>query len=806
MKVFGIRHHGPGSARRLRAALDAYRPDLILVEMPADADKVLTEVVSAGLRPPVSLVLYDAKDIERASFYPFASFSPEYIAIEWAETERVPVRPIDLPARHYLAERAAHVPPTLFQTAGPPPEEPSVLPGKTKAQLRKQLRSDPLSLMAELAGYTDSEAWWDATLERGHDDALGVFDALLAMVRELRETFPSASDDENQRREAFMRGEIRKAVKTGAERIAIIVGAWHGPAVADVLQHKASTDKAILRGLPKVKVAAAWVPWSYPRLTKGSGYGAGVASPAWYQLLHDFPDNAVDRYMATAAKLLRAEGYDASPALATEGVSLARTLATLRDHEIPGIAELEQALLGTLAAGRPERLAVIHEKLTVGTTVGFVPPDVTTVPLLQDLNRELKSTRMAKLWETAGQQYLKATKANPRGGIDLRADNDLRKSHLLHRLNLLDIRWGQQQPVGPDSLSSFKEIWLLEWQPEFSLYLIERAGYGNTVPAAAGRYARERAAELTTVRPLADLTLDCLRADLPEVVEDLMDLLRDRAAATTDVAALLAALPTLVQTSRYGDSRKTDTTAVLLVIDELLPRLAAGLPAALTGIDDEQAEALLKQLAAANYAVAQLDHEDHLELWTGGLRRTTASPAAHPLPAGYAVRLLYDHGLVDDAEAARRFARALSAANGATAVAQWLSGFLHGSGQLLFHYPPLWNLVNDWVESLVWEDFETILPLLRRSFADFSVYDRRRLLALATPANEPKAQRPKGEAAPKRSVLPTPSSPLPTPSSPFPTPPSPLPTPHSPPAPAPPPATTEHPNEDLVEALLKWIA
>lgn len=729
--TLGIRHHGPGSARRLRAALDAYEPDLILVEMPADADKNLEEVVAKGLRPPVALVLYDAKNIERASFYPFAEFSPEYQAIRWATEHGVPIRPIDLPARHYLAATAAHVPPTLFATEAPPPEEPSLLPGKTQIQLQNQLRRDPLSLMAELAGYEDSESWWDATLERGTDGPLETFAALLDMVGELRQTFPSASDAENERREAWMRTEIRKGLKSGAQRIAIVVGAFHGPAVADIGKYKVATDKARLKGLPKVKIAAAWVPWSYPRLAKSGGYGAGVLSPSWYRLLHDFPENATGRWMATAAKLLREAGYDASPALATEGVALANTLATLRDHERPGIQELEQALLGTLAAGRPERLAVIHEKLTIGTTVGFVPPGVTTVPLVEDLNRELKSTRMAKLWETAGELYLKATKANPRGGIDLRADNDLRKSHLLHRLNLLDIRWGRLQPSGPDSISSFKEVWLLEWQPEYSLFLIERASYGNTVPLAAGRYAREKAAELRTVRPLADLTLDCLRADLPDVVPHLMDLLRERAAETTDVSALLSSIPSLVQTSRYGDSRKTDTTSLLLVIDELLPRLAAGLPAAATNIDDEQAAELLGHLAGANYALAQLDNDEHNDVWTGGLRRTAASGGINPLIEGHCIRLLYDHGLVDNEEAARRFSRALSAANGAHDVAQWLSGFLHGSGQLLFHYPPLWKLLNDWLDGLSWTDFEPILPLLRRTFADFSAFDRQRLLKLA---------------------------------------------------------------------------
>ncbi|MBC6995870.1 DUF5682 family protein [Neolewinella lacunae] len=769
-RTYGIRHHGPGSARRLVAALAAYEPDLILIEMPADVGAGLLEVVASGMRPPVALVLYDAKDIERASFYPFASFSPEYQAIAWAAGRGVEVRPIDLPAQHYLAQTAAHVPPTLFADPTPPPEEASPIPGKSAKALRRQLRQDPLSLLAELGGYADGESWWDATLERGDTDAEATFAALREIITELRTAFPAASDAENERREAWMRNEIRQALKSGAERVAIVVGAFHLSAVTEVHRFPAATDKARVKGLPKVKIARAWVPWSYPRLAKAGGYAAGVISPAWYGLLYEYPTAATARWMATAAGLLREAGYDASPALASEGVALAEVLANLRGHERPGGNELEEALLGTLAAGTPERLALIHEKLTVGTTVGFVPPGVTTVPLAEDLHRELKSTRLAKLWETAGQQYLKATKTAPRGGIDLRTDNDLRKSHLLHRLNLLDIHWGTLQPAGPDALSSFREVWLLEWQPEFSLYLIERASYGNTLPLAAGRYAVEKALGLPTVLPLAQLTLDCLRANLPEVVPDLLAALRARAAETNDVASLLAALPALVQTSRYGDTRKTDTSGLVQIIDELLPRLAAGLPAAATNIDDEQASEMLRQLAAANYALAQLENETYDEIWIGGLQRLATTSGANPLLTGHGVRLLYEHGQLDYAAAAQRFSRALSAANGAHDVAQWLTGFLYGSGQLLFHYPPLWGLVDEWVRGLAWEDFELVLPLLRRTFADFSSFDRRRLLGLAV------AEQGKTQVEEERE-----------------------------PGPPSAPPTAEHPAEDLVEALLGWL-
>ena len=39
--LFGVRHHGPGCARSLRAALEELQPDILLVEGPPDAQDVL---------------------------------------------------------------------------------------------------------------------------------------------------------------------------------------------------------------------------------------------------------------------------------------------------------------------------------------------------------------------------------------------------------------------------------------------------------------------------------------------------------------------------------------------------------------------------------------------------------------------------------------------------------------------------------------------------------------------------------------------------------------------------------------------
>ena len=101
--VFGIRHHGPGCARSLVAALGALEPDVVLVEGPPDAQDVLALAAHADIVPPVALLVYPVDAPKRAVFYPFADFSPEWQAIRWSLARGVDVRFMDLPQAHRMA-------------------------------------------------------------------------------------------------------------------------------------------------------------------------------------------------------------------------------------------------------------------------------------------------------------------------------------------------------------------------------------------------------------------------------------------------------------------------------------------------------------------------------------------------------------------------------------------------------------------------------------------------------------------------------------------------------------------------------
>lgn len=141
--LLGVRHHGPGSARAVAAALTALRPDAVLVEGPPEADPIIALAGREEMVPPVALLAHAVDEPARAAFWPFAAFSPEWVAIRHALDTGVPVRFIDLPAATGFALDQAD----MTSSHGD---------GRVV---------DPIVRLAAAAGRADSEAWWEDVVE-----------------------------------------------------------------------------------------------------------------------------------------------------------------------------------------------------------------------------------------------------------------------------------------------------------------------------------------------------------------------------------------------------------------------------------------------------------------------------------------------------------------------------------------------------------------------------------------------------------------------------------------------------------------
>ena len=691
IEVLGVRHHGPGSARSVLEALAEIDPDVVVIEGAPELDALVETAADPDLVPPVAALVYAVDAPRRASFYPLATFSPEWVALRWARERDVPVQFADLPATHALTDTDTDDP------GGP--------------------HRDVIATLARAAGYDDPERWWEDAVEHRAGSSVATFDVIREAMAELRAHDPRTDDLENQRREAAMRRVLRTVLKGGAERVAFVCGAFHAPAVHPDAWPPASHDTKLLSGLSRTKVATTWVPWTADRLSFASGYGAGVTSPGWYQHLFvswQNDEEVVASWLTRTARALRAEGMDAAPATVVEAVRMADALAAVRGRPSVGLSELVDATQTVLCEGSTLPLALIDQRLIIGEELGRVPTTVPLTPLAQDLARHQRSLR------------LKPTPTLTTITLDLRKEAQLDRSVLLHRLRLLGIEWGTEADAGR-SRGTFKEAWDLCWEPEYAVALIEAGLYGTTIAAAATAKVAELVERAPDLAALGGLVSECLTADLPAALATVVDTLAERTARQHDTLALLATIEPLARTRRYGDVRGADTSRVAAVLDTVATRASVSLRAACSALDDDAALAMRAALDSAQRGIALVDEADLTTVWRAALQAVAADDRIHGTLAGRTNRLLLDTGDLEAAETSRRLARRLSSGADPVAAASWLDGFLEGDALLLLHDRELLRIIDEWVSTVAEDTFEDLLPLLRRTFSQFEKPARRQI-------------------------------------------------------------------------------
>ena len=198
--LIGVRHHSAALARAIPNLLDELQPECVLIELPIEFAHWLPWLGHEDTTAPVALAGC-ATNAFGLCFYPFADFSPELAAVRWALQNHVPVKPCDLPiSRHRSGEREH-----------PPAEENGLL-----ARLFQKTQTRDVGTLWERLVETPAVGSTPEAIRRSG----------LMFGYALRRNDGMASDYD-RRREAHMRECI--ANETG--RIAVVVGAYHAPAL-----------------------------------------------------------------------------------------------------------------------------------------------------------------------------------------------------------------------------------------------------------------------------------------------------------------------------------------------------------------------------------------------------------------------------------------------------------------------------------------------------------------------------------------------------------------------------------------------
>lgn len=709
--LLGIRHHGPGSCRNVLETLQTLKPDLILLEGPAEAGPLVHFVTHEQMKPPVALLAYQPDCPQHAVFYPFAEFSPEWQTLCYAVGNGIPLRFFDLPLTYAMPlEYPAPEITITEEEEETETEEEETQEAEEETAIQESFTGDPFDYLAEAAGYTDGESWWEMNIEQRKDNT-EIFQAVKEAVTALRETLPKKTSRLDLLREAWMRKMLRTAQKENFSNIAVVCGAWHVPALETL--PKVKEDNELLKGLEKVKIDCTWIPWTYDRLSLRSGYGAGISSPGWYHYLWHHPEDDGTVWVSQAAQLFREKGMDISVAHVIETVRLARMTAALRNMPTPSLAEFNEAITTVMGFGDDILLQLIKESLIINNRLGQVPDGVPKVPLLTDVEKTQKRLRVPFTAEI--KEVL----------LDLRKPNDLDKSIFFHRLCLLGIDWAT-----PESISgkgTFKEKWTLYHKPEQLVSLIEKAIWGNTLEEATQKYLVHKAVGIENIAALTELLHQTIPADLPALVETLTTQLDRLSAASSDIAEMMEAVPHLVEIVRYGDVRQMDFSHVGEMLRAMVARILAGGILVCINIDEEAAAELLNKVVAMDYAMATLNDSEMSDMWKEFIRQMQHTAHVHPLLSGYASRLMYDKGEIAPEAMQHTLSFYSSVGNSPSDMAYWFEGFLRSSGSVLLLDDKLWNLINTWICGLEEEVFMELLPILRRTFSEFTQPERRKL-------------------------------------------------------------------------------
>lgn len=524
---FPVRHHSPAASRLLAEFIAQRRPAAVLIEGPSDFQPYFAEL-QLPHELPIAIYSYfrtDAGD-RRGAYYPFSEYSPEWQAITQAAGLGIETRFIDLPwAEVADLDRVTH--------------------RYADAELR---RGRYVRAVCERLGVEDFDDLWDKIVEA--DGRLGLADYLrrvhwLCWHTRLWEAEISQAD---QRREAFMAGQITAALEEFAGQLLVVTGGFHSSALAARLEgfDCPGTDLSEPpEGAPAfADRGIALTTYSYERLDNLTGYDAGMPSPGFYE--HVWRTQARGEAFSHAPLVrqivagLRSRKQTVSTADLIALETSARALAALRGRERVWRRDLLDAATTALVKDelqygcRSQLLDAVHEVLR-GTRRGSLAEDARRPPLVLDIKRQL---------ELAG---LELTRGAREVDLDLLQPVDRDKSRLLHALAVLQIagykRTGGTDFLARQDLARLWERWRLSWSPDFEATAIEAARYGVSLAEAVAARLTELAAidERSAVRAAA-LLVQAAQVGIDAVSASLLARLESLVLAEAEFTAAAGAL------------------------------------------------------------------------------------------------------------------------------------------------------------------------------------------------------------------------------------------------------------------------
>jgi hypothetical protein len=517
---FPVRHHSIAASFHLLNALEQRKPKIIFIEMTEEAQDLIPYIVDKDTTPPIAVfgffkddnnvlglngVITASTDIPAKfqAWYPFLSYSPEYVALKYAQEHKIPVYFIDLPYITLL-KKILTKNKDFIEKSEETNEQIDV--AETLDAEKTFTENEYLKLFNNMFGTNDLDEVWDTLFEIGtesmnSDDYRNLILLFCFCLRE--STDPNALElDGIHERERFMRFLIDEKIKLhrlSAHDAFIVVGGMHAIAIPRIaLNPQQIKEQKEIYDKPN-EMDHSLIPFSFKRFSNLYGYQSGIKSPRFAQKVwENTKEKNTSSYTTASTEFIidlmdkaRKRGHLLSTADAISSVQFAQMLANMRFRSEPNSRDVFDALVACCVKGNPEKddlnLQELIEKELIGYSIGKVTAQYVKMGLRNDLIESLAAFDIELIDKS---QHF---------SLDLKEHSDLLKSQLFWRIFFLDLGIITLNFSALNSTAQlhdinilFKEKWELTWNQELDVKITERTAYGSTLEEASLNFLKEK--------------------------------------------------------------------------------------------------------------------------------------------------------------------------------------------------------------------------------------------------------------------------------------------------------------------------
>jgi hypothetical protein len=741
--LFPVRHHSPRSSAVLKVFLDQVKPKAILVEGPEDATRLIDVLVDDNTRPPVAILGYRTDGTPGSSLWPFAAYSPEYVALQWGSRRQAKVAFIDIPIGCALAthlDDAEEMDPDADGRSGEDPDDDRGIEEEATMELPAEpVAAAPADVDVHTAcavarGFRSFEEFWEASFEAPAYDPESFRTALLAYAELIRQ---SPRQPRSRVRDAFMAQRILGHIgpDLAPEQMVVVVGAAHAAAFA-----AGDVDLTLAERLPEpIASAATLIPFSFPRLAEQLGYGAGNRAPQYYQRAHEAGcsyQRATLEVLVEFTEHLRLKGFQVSLADTIEAYRLAVALAAHRGKAEPGLDELREATIATMCRGDETHVDGFLWPSVIGRHVGRVADRIGKNSLQEEFAREVEQRKLPEQDEP--QAFV----------LKLKEPIQVQTSIFLHRLRVSGVPYasyigkqigkdgsrrtqaGRQEKAGEiDALTRVSEAWEAWWTPATNVALVEKIVLGDTLEQVATRILEERLSAARGAGEAAEVLLEAVVTDSAQTVNSAIDACERLASTDDDLPSLARAGSVLSGLVSYGSSRALAShgdKAIPTLCEKTFARAVLRVEDACTG--NEEAVQKPKEALRILHALSLSQRRVDRAAWFKAARGLSSSYAVNPSAAGLAAGLLYLAQVIHDDEVSLIVGQRLSNTQDPAGAGGFLQGFFEVNALALVKSRPVVAALDAFLTRIDKERFRDALPVLRRAFSPLGPTERRYLL------------------------------------------------------------------------------